>query len=140
MCRSKTKKAWMHSKAPKQKGNGACVSSNKHKTLNTNVTIMSNGCRRKREDEKEAGVSKTNHPSGRSLWPSGHTAMQHNPGSRSMFSHRLVAGGFLTVVNEAVREHRCPLWWHRLLTELTPSALSQTTVERPTAIWEVVLW
>lgn len=33
-----------------------------------------------------------------------------------------------------------PLWWHWLLTELTPPGLSQTTVERPTAIWEVLFW
>lgn len=37
------------------------------------------------------------------------------------------------------REHE-KLWWHWLLTELTPPGLSQTTVERPTAIWEVLFW
>lgn len=95
------------------------------------VKWMHRGKWHKKTTERETGKRRIRSlqkkpPIGSLLHPSGHTAMQHTTQAPNhMFKQISIqaTGSSSQLLMRLWREqHRCPLWWHRLLTELkTPS-------------------
>lgn len=123
---------------PKSQTTGNYVSM--HAKYRSDDTSVSNWCTEEKSRKTPREGKKTNRQSKWEFW----NPDQDTPSctvQAPLLHISIQATGSPQLLTRRQREReKKPLWWHWLLTELTPPGLSQTTVERPTAIWEVLFW